>query len=169
MSEPTRFGDVTFLDGHVAQVEIQRAPNNFFDVALIEALADAFAFIDADAAVRASVLCADGKHFCAGANFASSADRQQRAERREGAQSALPVRREALREQEVRGGGRAGAAGGGFGLAMFSDFRVGCPESRFTANFVKLSPRDSADDRAAARDRRAGRERALCHRPPRRR
>ena len=30
------------------------------------------------------------------------------------------------------------AVGGGFGLALFPDFRVGCPESRFTANFVKL-------------------------------
>ena len=30
------------------------------------------------------------------------------------------------------------AGGGGFGLAVMPDFRVVCPEARFTANFVKL-------------------------------
>ena len=30
------------------------------------------------------------------------------------------------------------AVGGGFGLALVPDFRVVCPEARFTANFVKL-------------------------------
>ena len=30
------------------------------------------------------------------------------------------------------------AVGGGFGLALLPDFRVASPESRFTANFVKL-------------------------------
>ncbi|GIR63405.1 MAG: hypothetical protein CM15mP68_0710 [Pseudomonadota bacterium] len=30
------------------------------------------------------------------------------------------------------------AVGGGFGLAVMPDFRVVCPEARFTANFVKL-------------------------------
>ena len=30
------------------------------------------------------------------------------------------------------------AIGGGLGLAMVPDFRVGCPESRFAANFTRL-------------------------------
>ena len=30
------------------------------------------------------------------------------------------------------------AVGGGLGLAMMPDFRVGCPESRFSANFTRL-------------------------------
>jgi enoyl-CoA hydratase/carnithine racemase len=30
------------------------------------------------------------------------------------------------------------AVGGGFGLALMPDFRVVCPEARFSANFVKL-------------------------------
>ena len=34
------------LDGHVALVEIQRPPHNFFDYALIEQLADAFSGLD---------------------------------------------------------------------------------------------------------------------------
>jgi enoyl-CoA hydratase/carnithine racemase len=131
---------VTRLEGHVAQLEIRRGPNNFFDVALIRDLATAFGELDDDDAVRASVLCAEGRHFCAGANFGSAADRESRVERREGARN--PLYEEAVRLFENRkyvvAAVQGAAVGGGFGLSMFPDFRVGCPESRFTANFVKL-------------------------------
>ena len=142
MTSERIIGDVavTRLEGHVAQVEIRRGPNNFFDVALIRDLATAFAELDEDDAVRASVLCAEGKHFCAGANFGSAADRESRAERREGERN--PLYQAAVRLFENRkyvvAAVQGAAVGGGFGLAMFPDFRVGCPEARFTANFVKL-------------------------------
>src|SRR5581483_5839949 len=55
--------------GHVAVVEIRRPPNNFFDAALIGEIATAFETLDADADCRALVLAAQGKAFCAGANF----------------------------------------------------------------------------------------------------
>ena len=55
--------------GHVALVEIRRPPHNFFDVALIKELASAFEALDADADCRALVLAAQGKAFCAGADF----------------------------------------------------------------------------------------------------
>ena len=68
----TTYGDVgVTMEGHVAIVEIRRPPNNFFDHQLIKDLADAFDALDADANCRALVLCSDGKHFCAGANFQS--------------------------------------------------------------------------------------------------
>jgi len=38
----------------------------------------------------------------------------------------------------VIGAIQGAAVGGGFGLAVMPDFRVACPEARFTANFVKL-------------------------------
>src|SRR3546814_11364855 len=60
--------DVTH-DGMVATVEIQRPPNNFFDNALINAIADAFEDVDADPNLRAIVLCSQGKTFGAGADF----------------------------------------------------------------------------------------------------
>ena len=56
-------------DGHVAVVEICRAPNNFFDEALIRELATVFEESDADPDIRSIVLCSEGKNFCAGANF----------------------------------------------------------------------------------------------------
>ena len=72
MAEFGTFGDVAVElgDDFVAVAEIRRAPNNFFDQALIASLADAFEELDAEPRCRAAVLAAEGKHFCAGANFA---------------------------------------------------------------------------------------------------
>ena len=73
--EITPFGDVTAkvdADG-VATVEIHRPPENFFDVALIRSLADAYEAIEARGDCGAIVLCSEGKHFCAGADFSHRA------------------------------------------------------------------------------------------------
>ena len=67
-------------EGHVATIEIQRPPHNFFDYSLIQQIADAMETIDEDNNLRCVVLCAQGKSFCAGANFGSdgsSANRSQ--------------------------------------------------------------------------------------------
>src|SRR5262249_19179718 len=56
-------------DGFVATIEIRRPPHNYFDVALINEIADALDALDADETCRAVVLAAQGKSFCAGANF----------------------------------------------------------------------------------------------------
>jgi enoyl-CoA hydratase/carnithine racemase len=62
--------DVTVeSSGRVAVVEIHRPPNNFFDAALIKAIADAYERLDDDVECSAIVLCAEGKHFCTGADF----------------------------------------------------------------------------------------------------
>jgi len=60
------------LERYVATVEIRRPPHNFFDVDLITQLAEAYAALDADSACRAILLCAEGKNFCAGANFSAA-------------------------------------------------------------------------------------------------
>lgn len=122
--------------GAVAIVEICRAPNNFFDVELIKAIADALDGFDQDIAVRCTMLCAEGKNFCAGANFASAAD--------EGGQGldAEPLYVEALRlfrvNKPIVAAVQGGAIGGGLGLALAADFRVASAESRFAANFNRL-------------------------------
>jgi enoyl-CoA hydratase/carnithine racemase len=121
------------LTDHVATVEIHRPPNNFFDTALIEAIADAYAQLDDDADCRAIVLCAEGKHFCAGADFSrSAADGSSTAE----------LYRQALRlfrsTKPVVAAVNGAAIGGGLGLALSADFRVASPSSRFAANFSQL-------------------------------
>ena len=64
--------DVTVhFDGTVATVQIGRPPHNFFDIPLIQRLADAFEDLEADRRCHAIVLAAQGTAFCAGANFAN--------------------------------------------------------------------------------------------------
>jgi enoyl-CoA hydratase/carnithine racemase len=125
---------------HVALVEINRPPNNFFDAALIHAIADAFEELDQDADVRALVLASAGKHFCAGANFGDSGGQAERRER--SLEDGNPLYDAAVRlfacRKPVVAAIQGAAVGGGFGLALMPDFRVACPEARFTANFVKL-------------------------------
>jgi len=136
-----KYGDVEVTkDGHVAVVEIHRPPNNFFDTALINSIGDAFDALDADTDCRALVLAAEGKHFCAGANFGDRSQQSERAARRE--QDGNPLYSAAVRlfsnKKPVVGAIQGAAVGGGFGLAVLPDFRVVSADARFTANFVKL-------------------------------
>ncbi|HUP86746.1 MAG TPA: enoyl-CoA hydratase/isomerase family protein [Acidimicrobiales bacterium] len=118
----------------VATVEIHRPPNNFFDVELIRSLAEAYEALDGDvAACRAVVLCSEGKHFCAGADFTGRAT---------GPGSTGDLYAEALRLFRARtpvvAAVQGAAVGGGLGLACSADFRVVSPASRLTANFSRL-------------------------------
>ena len=83
----------------------------------------------------AIVLCSEGKHFCAGADFSGAAGRVGR----EGGPHLYDV---AIRLFEqplpVVAAVQGAAVGGGLGLALAADFRVATPESRFAANFSQL-------------------------------
>jgi len=57
------------IEGHVALVEIQRPPHNYFDLELIAQLATAFEMLDEVGQCRTIVLASQGKSFSAGANF----------------------------------------------------------------------------------------------------
>jgi len=137
----TKYGDieVTLLDGHVAQCEFKRPPNNFFDYQLIKDLADCFDDLDENPACRAILLCAEGKHFCAGANFSKDGGRDSLPR---DAGSANPLYTEAVRlfnnKKPVIAAVQGAAVGGGLGVAVMADFRVVCENTRMTANFVKL-------------------------------
>jgi enoyl-CoA hydratase/carnithine racemase len=122
-------------EGHVGIVEIQRPPHNFFDNSLINQIADAFEAFDRDMNIRSYVLCAQGKSFCAGADFAN---RPQTGS----AESGKHLYKEATRLFRSRKPSIAAvqgpAIGGGLGLAVMPDFRVASPEARFSANFTRL-------------------------------
>ncbi len=137
MSEFGRFGDVAVElgDDFVALAEIQRGPNNFFDLALIDALAEAIEALDADERCRAVVLASEGRHFCAGADFGSG-----RPADRDGAGRHLYDAAVRLFETKtpVVAAVQGAAIGGGLGLALMPDFRVAAPEARFSANFARL-------------------------------
>ena len=129
--------------GHVALVEIRRPPSNFFDIPLIKEIAGAFESFDDDIHVRAVVLAARGKAFCAGANFGdgSTLDAQGRRPNEPGP-GVAPLYVEGNRlfrtKKPIIAAVHGAAVGGGLGLAMVADFRVTCPEARFCANFTRL-------------------------------
>ena len=56
-------------EGYVATVEMRRPPHNFFSVELVAEIREAFERLDADPGCRAIVLAAEGRSFCAGADF----------------------------------------------------------------------------------------------------
>jgi len=130
---------------HVGLIEIRRPPLNFFDVSLINQIADALEEFDRDVEIRCSVLAAQGKAFCAGANFSDPARQEQEKRAESNPGENLPINHlyvqavRIFRNQKPFVAAIHGAAiGGGLGLAVSADFRVTCPEARFAANFTKL-------------------------------
>jgi 2-(1,2-epoxy-1,2-dihydrophenyl)acetyl-CoA isomerase len=125
--------DVTVeQDGtHVGVVRLHRPPNNYFDTGLLEAVAGAYEELGRSDWCRAVVLTSEGRHFCAGLDFAGNAG-----------QDIAALYRAALRlfaaPLPVVAAVQGAAIGGGCGLALSADFRVATPESRFSANFARL-------------------------------
>lgn len=128
------------IEGPVATVEMRRPPNNFLDIDLINAVANALEGLDKLGGCCAVVLAASGKHFCAGANL------KRRIDTEASGQSVLPPTRhlyhEARRLVQTRkpivAAVHGSAIGAGLGLALVCDFRVACKESRLSANFAAL-------------------------------
>jgi enoyl-CoA hydratase/carnithine racemase len=125
--------DVTIegVENHVAVVCLHRPPNNFFDTELLSELASAYEELASSDWCRIIVLASEGKHFCAGLDFASNS-----------AQSIAELYRNALRlfaaPLPVVAAVQGAAIGGGLGLAMSADFRICAPGSRLSANFSRL-------------------------------
>jgi enoyl-CoA hydratase/carnithine racemase len=133
----TSFGDHVRVaaDGHVAVVTIDRPPHNHVSVDFMHDLADAFDAIDAEVELRCSVLQAQGKNFCAGADLV-------RSESAGGLGAVNPLYDEAVRlfsvQKPIVAAVQGAAIGAGLGLAVVADFRVASPDAKFAANFVKL-------------------------------
>lgn len=123
-------------DGYVAVLRVMRAPNNFFDQSIIAEIAEAGRQADADKDTRAIVLCSEGKHFCAGANFGEGGLGEERAE------SSSRLYRAAAELFRIKtpivAAVQGAAVGGGLGLAVMADFRVANAQTRLHANFAKL-------------------------------
>ena len=131
------------VDDFVATIEIQRPPNNFFTVQMIGEIADALEVLDRTDECRASVLCSQGKHFCAGNDFAEArydVTGQKQGDGERG--NTLPLYQQAIRlfktRKPVVAAVQGAAIGGGLGLSLAADFRVAAPEARFSANFTLL-------------------------------
>jgi enoyl-CoA hydratase/carnithine racemase len=130
MIEPT--SDVTVgVDGEgVARITIQRPPDNYFDLSLLRDIAEALEALAAAGEARAVMLAAEGRHFCAGAMLGNGRLDPHALYAQAGRifEGTLPI------VAIVEGA----AIGGGLGLALAADFRVGSTRSRFSANFARL-------------------------------
>ncbi|MCM2346280.1 MAG: enoyl-CoA hydratase/isomerase family protein [Acidovorax soli] len=129
---------LTSRDGHVATIELNRPPHNFFDVEMIAQIADELDRLEADKRCRVVLLQASGSAFCAGADFSKRNDiREDRS-----ASRINPIYQEALRifsfGKPIVAAIEGSVVGGGLGLALAADFRVSCAEARFSANFNRL-------------------------------
>jgi enoyl-CoA hydratase/carnithine racemase len=139
------FDDITVdIKDLVATIEIHRPPYNFFDMSLIQQIATACEQADDNDDVRAIMLCSEGKAFCAGANFGdgSRVKSDGSVDGHQNRSDAGHLYIEAVRlfrtKTPIVGAIQGAAVGGGLGLALVPDFRVACPESRFSANFTRL-------------------------------
>ena len=133
--------------GHVGLIEIRRPPLNFFDISLINQIADALEEFDKDIEIRS-----------VGSRRARQGVLRRRQFQRSGAAGAgggrgqgdpadslgsinslyLHAVRIFRAKKPIVAAVHGAAIGGGLGLAVSADFRVTCPEARFSANFTKL-------------------------------
>jgi enoyl-CoA hydratase/carnithine racemase len=124
--------------GNIATIEVRRGPNNFVDTDMVAEIADALEIYDRTSDVRAIVLCAEGKHFCAGADFGSRGPDGVARGARRGRHLYKEAQRLWRTGKPIVAAVHGAAIGAGVGLAVMADFRVSCPEARFSTNFTRL-------------------------------
>jgi enoyl-CoA hydratase/carnithine racemase len=124
--------------GVIATIEIRRGPNNFVDTDMVAEIADALEDADRRSEVRAVVLCAEGKHFCAGADLGSRGPDGVNRSTKRGRHLYKEAQRLWRTRKPIVAAVHGAAVGAGVGLAVMADFRVTCPEARFSVNFTRL-------------------------------
>ena len=166
MTEETAGSELTVEVGadHVATLEINRPPSNYFSPGLIAMIASTCEQLAAGGDTRAIVLCSAGKVFCAGADFSSGPQLD--------GPGGLHLYEYAQRLFEqplpIVAAVQGAAVGGGLGLAMAADFRVasraGAVRRELRAD--RHPPGLRAHRHAAGRHRPAGRAGTALHRAP---
>jgi enoyl-CoA hydratase/carnithine racemase len=105
---------------------------------MVAELADVFEDMDRVRECRAIVLCSEGKHFCAGADFSNRGPDGAALEGTRGRHLYKEAQRLWRTGKPIVAAVQGAAVGAGLGLAVMADFRVACPEARFSANFTRL-------------------------------
>jgi enoyl-CoA hydratase/carnithine racemase len=125
-------------EGIIATIEVRRGPNNFVDTDMVAEIADVLEEFDRTSDVRAIVLCSEGKHFCAGADFSSRGPDGVGTGTKRGRHLYKEAQRLWRTGKPIVAAVHGAAVGAGVGLAVMADFRVTCPGARFSVNFTRL-------------------------------
>lgn len=120
-------------DGDIALVRICRPPHNFFDADVVAGIADQIE--SAALTHRVVVLHSEGRNFCAGADLHSAATSGF-------SRTGIHLYDEGLRlfrqPLPIVAAIQGKAVGGGVGLALAADIRVGTPDTKFDVPFAKI-------------------------------
>lgn len=112
---------------------------NAIDYELLDALIEALEDAAADDEVRVVTLGGAGRVFCAGADIGQMIDHTPAEWERIVDRYLDPVRAIARIEKPVIARCHGDVVGGGFGMALACDFRIGAESSRYCAPFVNLA------------------------------
>ncbi len=127
-------------EGHVGVITLNRPDNrNSMTPELLDAFASASAKAKADPSIRALVVTGTGNCFSSGADFKSTLQRDTGESPAEKSY-AMYVPFLSLLDIEVPiiAALNGHTVGGGFGLSLVCDIRIGAREAKYGANFVKL-------------------------------
>jgi len=136
MSQAARY----HTEGTVGVLTLDRPDNrNSMTPELLDAFAEASAQARSDAHIRVLVVTGTGNCFSSGADFKATLQREGDAAPHERSY-AMYVPFLSLLDVAVPviGALNGHAVGGGFGLALVCDLRIGAEEAKYGANFVKL-------------------------------
>ncbi|HSD89546.1 MAG TPA: enoyl-CoA hydratase/isomerase family protein [Kofleriaceae bacterium] len=136
MTEAVRY----HTDGMVGVITLDRPDNrNSMTPELLDAFATASATARADTSIRSLVVTGTGACFSSGADFKSTLQRETGSAPHERSY-AMYVPFLSLLDIEVPivGALNGHTVGGGFGLALVCDMRIGALDAKYGANFVKL-------------------------------
>ena len=127
------------VQGPVGVITLDRPDNrNSMTGELLDAFVAASAAARADTGIRALVVTGSGACFSAGADFKSIVQRADGAPHERSYAMYAPFLSLLDIEVPIIGALNGHTVGGGFGLALVCDLRIGALEAKYGANFVKL-------------------------------
>ena len=126
-------------EGPVGVITLDRPDNrNSMTPELLDAFAQASAAARADPGTRAVVITGTGTCFSSGADFKSTLQREAGAPHERSYAMYAPFLSVLDIEVPVIGALNGHTVGGGFGLALVCDLRIGAERAKYGANFVRL-------------------------------
>jgi enoyl-CoA hydratase/carnithine racemase len=126
--------------GHVTVVAFSNPPANFLSLESLREYGQVLRLLDSDPECRAIVLAAEGKVFCAGADFSNAIRELESGGNPFEAMDEFYAEAMALFDigTPMVAALQGAAIGAGLGLSLVADFRIASPATTLSANFNRL-------------------------------